>query len=301
MPILGLVALMLCGLGGSHAALGVAPALRAVVATAQHGAVPLRAATPALAPWAETVADGCQHVYLDLGSNVGMQVRKLFEPELFPDSAGDSIAVFQRFFGPVTERRANSCAIGVEMNPVHATRLKALESAHSQQGWRTRFFTRTAVGVDFSTGTYDHTGTKDTPLDLSAKVNFAPPAVVGERGESGGRSAGDFSINFINAAELITAVAARKLPSEGAAHIVAKLDIEGGEHLVLPHLLLSGALCMLNYVALEMHPQTLLLDLAVAKLAQQGCRTEISLDDDEKYAFADFALPSAPPQARGRT
>ena len=50
-------------------------------------------------PWDETIADGCQHVYLDLGTNVGFQVRKLFEPELYPASAGDSIAVFNRFFG----------------------------------------------------------------------------------------------------------------------------------------------------------------------------------------------------------
>ncbi len=46
-----------------------------------------------------------------------------------------------------------------------------------------------------------------------------------------------------------------------------------------------------RYVALEMHPQTLLFDLATAKLAQRGCKTELSLDDDEKYAFSNFALP----------
>ena len=95
----------------------------------------------------------------------GIQVRKLFEPELFPDAAGDSIAVFNRFFGSAAERRKSTCAIGLEMNPTHTSRLKALEAAYAQQGWRTRFFTQTAVGVDFSTGHYDHTGMKDTPLD----------------------------------------------------------------------------------------------------------------------------------------
>jgi hypothetical protein len=30
--------------------------------------------------------DGCYHVYLDVGSNVGIQVRKLYQPELFPRS-----------------------------------------------------------------------------------------------------------------------------------------------------------------------------------------------------------------------
>lgn len=238
--------------------------------------------------WDEKIADGCQHVYLDLGSNVGIQVRKLFEPELYPAAAGDSIAVFNRFFGSAAERRKSTCAIGMEMNPAHTARLRAVEAAHAKQGWRTRFFTQTGVGVDFSTGRYNHTGVKDTPLDLSAKINFAP--APGDAAANGS----DFSIRFASAAELILLVAARQLPeSSEAAHIVAKLDIEGGEHLVLPHLLLSNALCALDYVALEMHPQTLLLELSVAKLVQQGCKTEVSLDDDEKYAFSNFPLPEA--------
>ena len=28
--------------------------------------------------------DGCLHVFLDLGSNRGLQIRKLYEPHLFP-------------------------------------------------------------------------------------------------------------------------------------------------------------------------------------------------------------------------
>lgn len=292
--VLGLVVSLLHEFGASGGERSCKPALRAV--TAGRAAVSVQAAslTSAKAPWAETVADGCQHVYLDLGSNVGIQVRKLFEPELFPDSVNDSIAVFDHFFGPAAWRRKSTCAIGMEMNPTHTSRLKALESAHVQQGWRTRFFTQTAVGVDFSTGSYDHTGAKDTPLDLSATINFAPaPAPTAENGVA--VDASDFSIRFVNAAELILLVAARRLQSSGeAAHIVAKLDIEGSEHLVLPHLLLSNAMCALSYVALEMHPRTRLVELTVAKLAQQGCKTVVSLDDDEKYGFSTFPLPLPP-------
>jgi hypothetical protein len=221
-------------------------------------------------------------------------VRKLFEPELFPDSVNDSIAVFDHFFGPVAGRRKSTCAIGLEMNPTHTSRLKALEAAHVQQGWRTRFFTQTAVGVDFSTGRYDHTGLKDTPLDLSAKINFAPASAPAPAAD--GLDTSDFSIRFVSAAELILLVATRRLQSSGeAAHIVAKVDIEGSEHLVLPHLLLSNAMCALSYVALEMHPRTRLVELTIAKLAQQGCKTVVSLDDDEKYGFSEFPLPLPPP------
>ena len=32
----------------------------------------------------ENPLDGCLHVFLDLGSNRGLQIRKLYEPHLFP-------------------------------------------------------------------------------------------------------------------------------------------------------------------------------------------------------------------------
>ena len=35
---------------------------------------------------AENILDGCYHVYLDVGSNIGVQVRKLYQPEHFPNA-----------------------------------------------------------------------------------------------------------------------------------------------------------------------------------------------------------------------
>ena len=45
--------------------------------------------------------DGCYHVYLDLGTNTGVQIRKLFEPHKFPSA--DVLPIFDKYFGPVTE------------------------------------------------------------------------------------------------------------------------------------------------------------------------------------------------------
>ena len=44
-----------------------------------------------------TLLDGCYHVYLDVGSNVGVQVRKLYEQDEYPDAL--AIPVFNEFFG----------------------------------------------------------------------------------------------------------------------------------------------------------------------------------------------------------
>ena len=40
---------------------------------------------------------GCQHIYLDVGSNTGIQVRKLFQPELYPK--GLINPYFDKYFG----------------------------------------------------------------------------------------------------------------------------------------------------------------------------------------------------------
>ena len=51
--------------------------------------VPQRASLESLVvasgpPEAGNPLDGCLHVFLDLGSNRGLQIRKLYEPHLFP-------------------------------------------------------------------------------------------------------------------------------------------------------------------------------------------------------------------------
>ena len=46
--------------------------------------------------------DGCRHVYLDMGTNRGIQIRKLYEPHLFPNAK--VLPIFDKFFGPIGER-----------------------------------------------------------------------------------------------------------------------------------------------------------------------------------------------------
>ena len=43
------------------------------------------------------ILDGCYHVYLDLGSNRGVQIRKLYEPSLFPHAK--VLPIFDKYFG----------------------------------------------------------------------------------------------------------------------------------------------------------------------------------------------------------
>ena len=104
------------------------------------------------------MGDGCWHVYLDVGSNIGVQVRKLFEPHLYP-----VLYIYESWFHinrwkplpktvPYPHARHNNltshiCAFGWEPNPSHANWLYTLETVYNRQGWRIKFFKETAVGV----------------------------------------------------------------------------------------------------------------------------------------------------------
>lgn len=72
--------------------------------------------------------DGCYHVYLDVGSNIGVQVRKLFQPELYPDATISTL--FDANFGEDRVRRKDFvCSVGFEPNPHHTKILQGQYSA----------------------------------------------------------------------------------------------------------------------------------------------------------------------------
>ena len=79
-------------------------------------------------PWRAPIASllarhNCTGVYLDFGSNIGVQIRKLFEPHKF--EGAQVLPLFTEVFG---EERCRTCAIGIEPNPRHTRRLDQLES-----------------------------------------------------------------------------------------------------------------------------------------------------------------------------
>ena len=96
------------------------------------------------------ILDGCFHVYLDVGTNIGVQIRKLFEPKKYPKANVHSI--FNENFGSVEYRRMMQlehgnlvCAIGFEPNPHHADYLKQIESRYNQCGWKVKIMTQSGV------------------------------------------------------------------------------------------------------------------------------------------------------------
>lgn len=79
---------------------------------------------------------GCRDVYLDVGSNIGVQVRKLFEPGLYGGAL--VLPIFARYFGP--SPRCGVCAIGFEPNPRNRARLSEVEANLTAAGVGVAFF-----------------------------------------------------------------------------------------------------------------------------------------------------------------
>ena len=78
------------------------------------------------------------HLYLDLGTNTGVQIHKLYNPSSF---AGSPVKkYFERYFGNTTTSRARVCSFGFEPNPQHALALSAAEKRYSGEGRVVKIF-----------------------------------------------------------------------------------------------------------------------------------------------------------------
>lgn len=231
----------------------------------------------------------CKHLYLDIGSNIGVQVRKLFEPEKY--SGAPFARLFDQKFGSVDKRRKEVCAIGFEANPHKTAELARIEKCYNAQGWRVWFMTETLFGVsqrrtpffsdndtaneEWASSIYDHTG-------RNAK----------------------FTVQEIDGAEFLTRFA-QPVRRRGGV-VMAKMDIEGAEFTVLPHLLSTHALCQATvepiliewhsrYVPQAMHVRAKLIQSAIgAFVGSQMCAGTSLLElDDETYLHDGAALPCA--------
>ena len=87
------------------------------------------------------LAAGCKHLFLDVGSNIGVHTRFLYEPDLYRprhpyDDVMDSIFGRER----LENDRRDLCSIGFEPNPLHRQRHQDLANAYAKMGWRYRAF-----------------------------------------------------------------------------------------------------------------------------------------------------------------
>lgn len=193
------------------------------------------------------LGDGCYNIYMDVGANVGIHTRFLFEPDLYP-KAKHARALFDGEFGPGRDNR-DLCSFGFEPNPVHVTRHQSMVEVYQAMGWRYTFLN---AGVSDEEGnlTFYKTVSKheanhnDWGFSMVKRTEDAIP----------------IDVPVLDLVEWIMEhIASRQLPTKVYGNytkpkVVMKLDIEGAEFAVLPRLLFSGIMCNVIDVSFgEMH------------------------------------------------
>ena len=234
----------------------------------------------------------CNGIFIDAGANVGMHARFLFEPRFYNTST--FLPVFDEFFGPAPARErvggvSRLCAIAFEPNPAHRQRFERLSEAYNQAGMRLVY---APYGVSDARGNltfYHNTGHTAQELAFSTSRQSA--------------DAEEVVIDTIDLARMLTLLTAQR-----RRVVVMKMDIEGSEFMVLPHLIAHGAFCnMLDHASVEFHERyapfhftghqmasslateagaltTKTVLTSMVRDSGDGCRTRrIDERDDERY------------------
>jgi len=193
---------------------------------------------------------GCTKVFLDVGSNRGTHIRKLFEPQKYPGCPYRR--VFDQAFGPAANRSLPSsltgiCAFGFEANPRWAPTLGGIQQAYAQQGWRAHWFVPYAVS-DSDRG--NRIMWKNDPNGANSDWGFSTSSRK-QVSSSSDDSVGKVSVPSLDFSEFIDEMH-KKAP---AGYRLMKMDIEASEFDVLPRLAQKQLLCepVLNTITIEWH------------------------------------------------
>lgn len=244
-------------------------------------------------------AEGCINVFLDVGSNAGTHIRKLFEPEKYPAAEG-MLNLMQKHFGPPELRKKGSsglCAFAFEANPKFNERLNTIATTYQCQGWRTQVFVQRAVA-----------DSDDQPISFFV----AEDASTNDWGSSAKKEwPGSHRISNIKTLDL--AAFMLKFGKKTAGTRVMKMDIEGSEFKVLQHMMDAGVLCksFLDTVIIEWHydyiPENeklaakfLMHRINDASRCPGDTITNFLNMDDETYLLDGQELPDCPSGEKAR-
>uniref|UniRef100_A0A7S3LHX6 Methyltransferase FkbM domain-containing protein n=1 Tax=Amphora coffeiformis TaxID=265554 RepID=A0A7S3LHX6_9STRA len=266
------------------------------------------------------LADGCYHVFLDVGANIGVHGRFLFEPDQYPDAVVAQ-RLFNKEFGTSRDNR-DFCVFAFEPNPSQHPKIRAKEEAYAAMGWRYHLIPHGVSDEDSSLTFFRRGDEKRSEWGFNALLT-----------EVNGKDAVKVEVPVVRLARWIEQhVSDRRLPTtvhgdytgiadghDGVPKVVMKMDIEAMEFRVLPDLLYSGVFCRdLDYVFGELHgnkkwyPMELpngvrfkngaaglsyLRSFTSAVNANPHCATRFEEEDDEAYLLDGIPLPTPSKEA----
>ena len=233
----------------------------------------------------------CRHIYYDLGSNVGVQIRKLYEPELFPKAS--VLPYFRKYFLNASVAPNNTfggvCAIGFEANGVHTDYLLKLNRHFQQRGYPAVVFTDAAVNNRSGTVTFfEDKGSEKDRHEWGASVYMRPQLKMNSN-----FSFTALSVDISHFMQKVFHLWQRRNFNSITSKVLAKMDIEGSEFYVLPYMIEKKTLCLVNLIMIEWHhdiAHKLKIGVNATKdrisdwtRQNKDCQFELKDLDDESY------------------
>lgn len=264
----------------------------------------------------------CRNFYFDIGTNIGMQLRKLYEPQYYPESP--VLPYYDKFFGNLiidNKTRTDTCAVGFEPGPLHVQRLLQMQKAYQDAGFPLVIFTSTAVFTEDGEMTlFEDRFSPDAAHQHSSSLYPIDERMIPHKVLS--IDIAKFLRNIFNlwdkyhysplsSSAFFPPVAPYDLEKEKKyfyhpliSRVMVKIDIEGAEYEILPHLIGHGIWCHFHVVLQEFHPQYLadpsihtqllnFLQFISSKL--KNCHLKIVEMDDETYGRGYDEQPYPPP------
>lgn len=233
----------------------------------------------------------CAVIYLDVGSNIGVQVRKLFEAERYPGAP--VLQLFNDVFGAPEDRSLPStstglCALGLEPNPAHREHLQSLQDNYTAKGWNVHFYPY-AAWKDEGKMMFDEAIQPSTE-DWGAKLSSSKP----------NSTAPYVSVRTVNLADF-----AKSLPPHSVK--LMKVDIEGAEYETVWRMLQQGVLCQgtVDMAFFEAHQwgdvsdwkddrtyDALRKHIQAADCGIEGVPTKVTFLDDESFGHDEEDVQS---------
>ena len=203
----------------------------------------------------QSILDGCYHVYLDVRSNIGIQVRKLIELERYPNAK--VLPIFDKVLGTTDHRKKKGhvngkriCVIGFEPNPKHTEYLNEIEENYNNCGYKVKFFTETAVsGFNGKAMYYSDENFKKLEWGgglLSADLSNKSKKPQKTTSNISATRLSDFLKNTVGKRKIPTYIDENHPPK-----VLMKIDIEGSEIEVISDNIFTGDSPYVNRFMIE--------------------------------------------------
>jgi hypothetical protein len=211
-------------------------------------------------PWnPDRMGDGCKHVFVDIGANIGVHTRFLFESAFYP---GPMQSKFTPIFGEEVYRSLPSvengiCSFSIEANPLHEKRQHLLEKCYLARGHRVKVFSPMAASDDDTQSMYFRLQENDIPVQWGGQV-WTQHQMDKLRSTYGKTDDTFTEVKSLDVAAFIAKHIKDRVydKTAGEGKVMLKIDIEGSEFRVLPSIERSSLLCkgIVDLIVYELHP-----------------------------------------------